>query len=724
MISLVSDSGQVLDYDGQSFSFSRQVASFIDFKIKGDFSVNFTLSGNSYNRSVLGYYGPLQQGNPAYSKQRFTVTNDGNPTVRGYIVIQAEDSNGDLECFFLSGNANWFNAMQFKIKDIDFESEVITYDQVDARKAATSGIIFPIVDWAYNGYKLSTTFLSHSNTLEGVYEMFPCYYLHSLVEAVAVKSNIKIAGTLTNDELYKSIIITPDGPDLAWPDSAIFYTWVTRSANVAQAYPAADKLKFDTTQETDGQYDTTNFRFTAKRTATYEIIVNANMSVNQDYTFTIYKNGSGSGISLFTSTSSLNGTTTINLAKGDYIELFSVASTSAYNLLAGSSWRINIRKSIESYNTYGTICYVTPAAVIPDIKAIDLIKFLTFYFGCICTFDEYSQTLTLNKISLYDKLNALDLTENYVSHSINYNTGATKNNIIQFQDGNEDEIISYNRQNIVSYGGGNITTSFTIDQSNREIYNLPFAPSWDRPNRSQIGWFMPFIKFYDLKDSENTADQATVTSVSSSGGNARFNCTNTFNQASSELYRINTNYYVGYAFSTNVTSTYIEFFDVAFNKTATGNIYKQDVSKVSGTNRLLICRPGTNVSDAGGPASFYFIASSGTSTSSTAAVAWFDKPKLGQNIDSNLASLAIDPVLGRTYNNTVSNLYWGYLKNAFNRPIIEAYLHIHEEVYQNIDFSRFIYLKTKDLQGYFFVMKIENYQDSSIPTKCSLMWVD
>ena len=56
MTSFINDQGQEIQYTGNDLLVTRQVASFRNFKIKGDVSVSFNVPNSSPNRKALGYY--------------------------------------------------------------------------------------------------------------------------------------------------------------------------------------------------------------------------------------------------------------------------------------------------------------------------------------------------------------------------------------------------------------------------------------------------------------------------------------------------------------------------------------------------------------------------------------------------------------------------------------------------------------------------------------------
>lgn len=743
MTSFVSDTGEYLDYSGEDIPFTKQAASIFNFQISGDFSIDFTLQNTSTNRSALGYYGAQQLTSPARSRQGFTMIKNGNTFSKGYLIIKGSDSMS-INCFFISGNANWFNLLQFNIKDIDYEQFVVAINSIDARKASTEGITFPIVDYAYNGMKLSTEFLhrvseSNSNDDNQLQEIFPWFYLHSLVDSIATYSQVKIQGDLLADPLFNKVIISPSGPDMAWPDSILQKTYavVGRSSNQATSGAGITLVSFDTTidQGSLNLFNLSSSSYMADRTCTIKVTYNLNFLASQAWIIIPRINGTNTDtLSTGITTSQIIAYAYYNLSKGDVWDLTMQVALGG-TLLSTSFVRIEIEKTIPGYLYNGNglssggdapyiMPFVTPAAIIPDVKAIDIIKWITMRFGCVCSFDEFSQTLSINKIAGFKKEEAHDWSDYFVSHKLNWQTGAAANNFIQNQETSEDDIIKFNEQSLVNYGGGNLTTSFDVTQ-NRELYTEPVGGMWDQPNKINMGWAQPFCKFYELQD--DTSLQMTVSSVDSSAGLARFNGTCPF--SANQVVRINSTNgeYTGYGVIVSAAAGSFRLYGVTFKHDTTCTVYKQSFSAVSSANRIGIAFPGATITDYGGPSSYtfrYWGALTRSVSSSTACGVWFDKPIMNLPIDAFKVSLALKTIGNKTYNITCDQVYLQSIQTVFNNPMDLAVMVLPLSIFINFDFSTFVYLQTEELTGYFLVGKISNYLDSDGPITVELYYAD
>lgn len=741
MTSFVNDSGEYLDYSGEDFGLTKQVATWHDFKIKGDVSVDLKIPNTAENRARLNYYGAQQD--EVTTSSDWTVVKNGNKIMRGSIVIKGNDAL-NIECFFISGNANWFNSFQFSLKEIDFpDSYTVGAQSFDSRKASTEGIIFPVVDWWAQGQHRGWDFVINANQTQEeqpvFHEIHPCLFLHTIVTEMCNFGGVKMDGDLFTDPILKKMIITNDGPDIFWPDWVIEQSRVKVEAlpGLYAGYPTVDNLvQWGTILErgTLQTMNTSTYGWTAPRTATVKIELAIEFNVTGHlFQLDMWKNGAFDA-TVFNMTLVADRkfvTFFYNVVRGDVLTFYitntdSPGSNFRLSLLAErSTMTISIVKPIGtsmSSTVFGypvtTIPYVPPMAICPDMKAVDLVKFLCMYFGAVCSYDEYSKKLTINKLSRFQKEDAEDWSEYFVSQKTIFQTGVCLHNYIQFGEGPEAQIEAYNKQSKITYGGGEIQTDIGATFE-RTIYNIPFLPSWDQRSLTGNPWMLPYIKYYDLTFEEST----TYSGVASSGGRAQLTATfqNSLDLNAVYFVKSNTGVYTGFAtLNSSASVTTNPILNVDYDSNDTGTIVKYSVTKVTAGHRLLLCYPGTTVSDAGGPASFDMASTS----SATGALSWFDKPITNENIDVIKDSLAIDNIYGREYNHSAGEKYHSVMETIYNNPKIDAYFLLPASVFESFDFQRFVYIKTKDLTGYFFVQKIDQYKDSDTPVKVELLYVD
>lgn len=745
MTSFIDDNGNILDYSGEDFAITKQAASWFDFKIKGDVSVDFKVPNTAKNRKALGWYDISQIDSPAFPSTVWNVIRNGNRVLRGTLVVKGSEGDS-INLFFLSGNSNWFQLLQLSLKEIDFSDRFnVLMDSANTQKSNTEGIIFPLVDWWAKGQHRSTVFTQGVNQTQEEGPVFsewhPCVYMHTVLTELANTAGIKVTGDLTTDPLFRKIIITPTGPDLYWPD------WVINESK-AKIYSLGGTLAkasdpnlipWGDVREAPqlNCFNPTDYSFTAPRTATYQMDMKLRfVSAAGTYQIDLYLNGALDS-TLYTGANIDNVTFYKSLIRGQKVQFYVTRTVGAanYRLTSESSLQIKIVKSIGTwlpstyYTVTGKIPYVSPMAIVPDIKGVDFIKFICMYFGAVCSYDEYAKTLTISKLSRIQKENAEDWSDYFVSAKISFNNQLAQHNYIQMASGEEDQIKAYNDQSKVTYGGGDIVSDNDVTYE-RDIYTAPFSISWDQVNISGIGLFLPYVKFYELNFEEEVAYSGVTSSVDLAGNTAA-KFTATFNQYINVntvfFVKSNSGFYTGFTIchgSDTATTNPVSGMDYSANDS--GYIVKYSVNKVNSNSRLLIVRPGASVSDAGGGTIYYYMANNASyASATTVAQAWSDKPQLSsQVLDTIFDSLAIDPVNNRTYNVTVGERYHNEIDNFYGNPKLEAMMLLPNAAFSKFNFQNYIYLNTKDFKGYFWIQKIDGYRDAETPVKVELLYVD
>jgi hypothetical protein len=776
MTSFVDDSGNIIDYpSGEDFEITKQCANWHEFKIKGDVTADFKIPNTSKNREALGYYGGQQIDSPAFPSIAFNVIRDGNRIMRGYFIIRGLDADF-IYCFFVSGNSNWFNALKFNLKDIMYpDSYTVSYSSAFSRMAETDGIIFPLIDWSYNRQRLSNYFylrqwplVSGSGSGQDInrafsQDVFPCIYLHTIVSGMARHGGIKIDGDLVNDPLFKKVIITPPGPDFSVSNEIVKKTTLRIGLSASTSPTTGNTVPFDVVQESGEliNYDAVNYRYYVPVSGTYRLEFKIDYTAPQSAVVDFYL--------VTSSTSTLiardSGTLTtpyvrsrpvwFNASAGDYVRwevLYSsgvaptinTRSNLFFQLEAGCpssfmSTRITTSGAAPFY--YQVITKVIPSAVIPDMKAVDLVKFLCSYFGCVCSYTEESKTLTINRVSSFQKEEADDWSDFFIKRKEVYDTNTAIKNIIQAPETSEEEIVKYNNGADVKYGGGMILSKFDFNEQ-RTIYTLPFGGSYDEKSLanpdSGAPYFLPHVHFYDIEEDQTT--YYDYTSVSNFG-NAGFFGVGAPPFVVGDLVRITGGSYAGYTNVVSLGATSVTCEGTYYTANATGRITKVTLSPVNSVPRMLVISDPIAVSNlysVGSAALWIFqqnadttefdsasAAANYTSTSGNVRTAWFDKAKVGiANLDVLNDSLSIDQISNKEYNATVGERYHNFIERAYNNPKIEAELYLPTDIFYAFNFGKYIYLKTDQITGYFFVQKINGYKSPEKPVKVELIYID
>lgn len=732
-----NDQGEVLDFDGD-FAITKQAVSFFNSKIKGDFSVNFRVDNNSVNRKVLNYDGPQMLNQVAFTRQSFTLMRNGNPFARGFIVIQS-DLGKELDCYFISGNSNWINLVHGLINELDYSGVTnvtnyttqLTKDNVVSSMTGlvTSGITFPLVDWAYKGYKGGNAwFMSLVRDVKSDYEwcyfdFYPCFYLHSLMSEIAKQSGLKLSGNLMNDPLYKSLVITPtngqikrDRINATTARGSAF----TTASGVASQYntfveDSDPENCFSASVYTANRYSRLVFTITVVDASSGTGGVNGQINLRKNggifLSSPIQVTGTGGGEGTYTLV--VDNGLPITTAPGDQWDV----SVSRVGAAGTISVTLNIKIEVPTFLTAED--YVLPDQFLPSIPCIDIIKFVFGYFGCSVYFNEYSKTITLNVIERLKQESAQNWSDYYISHTSNYTIESAKSNYIRLQQSNESALKGYDNAHFKKYGEAVLETDNTL-QEIKDLFTIPFAASGFIRGTNQE--WVTNIGLVNLVDQE----PILYTSITNAAGDAQYDF------PAGERYirfgsvvRIvdDSGGNIGYYVCKSGTTTAAFFKGLFFNQTSTGRIYPQAIEFPDINPRLLVVSNSIPVPDFSQDVNIALenAALSGPFPQTTVQYAHFAKSVTGDTIDNVKSNAAPEnPDIAGFTDPDVKALYHKRIERMLGSPIITARMLLPESIFQGFDFQSFIYLKTKDLTGYFFVQSITNYQDSNTPVEVNL----
>lgn len=694
------DNGNVLETQ-DDVAITKQSISLFNFQIKGDFSVNFTVSNTNDNRKKLGYYGPTMVNQVAFTRQPWTLLRNGNAFVRGYIAIQDDDTN-DLSCFFISGNSNWINLLGGFITELDYSDYQVQIANLSNFKSLNSGIVFPVHDWLYNLNK-SSKFFVLDNLLDGnnntFNEIMPCFYLKSLVQEIFEQSEIKFNGTLFNDFLYNSLLV---GPITANIKRQPVNNVTAIGSN--QAYASAPNyVKYTSlTAQIDPESTISSGSYIAPRSSviTYKIDINSR-SVGTSPTIKIQKNGVDQGSKDVTTSSYYE--LSFPVYKGDIVDILVKSNTSA------GSWNVDL--TVSTNTNIGYLDYVTPNSFLPKYKSIDIVNFIVNFFGCSVYFDDVGKVISINIIENFKREDSYDWSNYYLAHSVRYTIENAKHNYVLFGDSDDSTIQSYNLNNEIDFANGDIQTGNEFKFS-KDLFKIPFSPSYFGQEKSGA-WMssFPLISFQD------SGTSITFTDIASSGGLASYNVGSTNSFTVGEVYRIvEDDKDVGYASVRSKTSDRVVFYRNWPGDT-TGTLYKQTATFNSKGPALLVNNPNINVSNFQ-TGVFATYENTTQTTHTTYPYAYFAKSRTMMNLDSFKASASFGSINDPLFKDRpIQELYFNKISRLIGNPYFKVMMLLPEPVYKNFMFDRLIYLKTETLIGYFFIDKIVNYVNGSTPVE-------
>ena len=717
-----NDEGEVLDFNGD-FAITKRAVSFFNSKILGDVSINFKVDNNSVNRKVLGYDGPQMVNQVAFTRQPFTLIRNGNPFARGFIVIQTDEGK-TLSCYFISGNSNWINLLNGLITELDYSGVTNGVDYeiqlestaINNKLHSTSGVVFPLIDWTYgfnkgdDQYQIGTDLVdAKGDTLQSIMDLYPCFYLPTLVDEIVKQNSLKISGNLIDDPLYKRMIITPVSGQIKRADVLI-----TTAYGVNFSTSSAVPVMYD--QFTDGSDPNglfANDRYTANRNAKIRVsytIVSSVVPVGTTLVVAIAVNGTpGVGITYTTSiaVSNITVVSDIVVLDGEEVSMYVVNSGAAGTVQVTLNIKLDIPTQITSND------YVTPDLFLPKLSCLQIIKFLVNYFGCSCSYNEYSKTITLNTIESFATEDAEDWSEYFQSVATNYTIESAANNYQRLEDPDDSRLSAYNRARTVKYGEGNIQTENTLKDAN-DLLQIPFAASdFDLCKNNIWQTSVPIVKLRDV------GEPILFQSISNVGGRNSYNYTFDFVFTEFQLVRIVDDLQGDIGIYTVNQSAGVGAGKVEFNQilytgvTSTGKLYLQEIEYQDIKPRILVNKSETAVADF----STLLVNLSGLYRS----FAHFCKPNTGDTIDTYKDNLAFDNPDGDFDDPTINQRYFPKITRMLGNPTQVAKFTLPESVFQSFDFQSFIYLKTEKLTGYFYVESINKYVDSNTPVEVKLL---
>lgn len=725
------DNGNIIDIVDQC-AVTKQSISFLNFAIKGDVSINFVVDNNSANRKILGYSGPMMSNQVAWTKQAFSRIKNGNLIDRGYIVIQSEDGD-KLNCFYVSGNSNWIGKLNGLIRSLDWSNYVTLYDQNNIYTnlvSATSGVIFPFVDWAYNfgkGYApymiggfsdgASVRILNHDSSGSednGFADFYPCLYLKSLVNEILQQNGFKLGGNIVNDQLFNTIVVTPNNGKMTREVKNLLLSGTSQNLAVSGAYQKY--TSFTVISDPENLWSSNSY--TANKFSAIEIYltqVSATFTGGVGHFYQIYKNGVSiySGAFIDTATESHRR---ICLAKqNDVFEIYIKNNGGSIGTIT-----LNMRVEIPEVVLPGD--YVSPANFLPPLKGIEVIKFVCNYFGCYATFDEYSKTVSINIIDKFKKEDAQDWSDYYLSHRAEYTVDRATNNYIRLTQRNDVSIEPYNNKNVVQYGEANITTTNNL-KDKTDLINLPISPS--AFGKSLNTNWLSSCPLVSLTDSGSGVAYSAITL--SFVTRARFTVPDGTIFNFGEVIRItnsagdNLGYYT---IDIGTSSTYIEC-TFPFQRTDTGIIYRQNVSFNDVGFRIMAAYPNIGVSNFSDQSSIVNVIPSGFSTTTVTKTnypyAYFTKSLTKKPIDQFKSNCAIDNINISNYTDpTIKELYLSTISSVVKHPTIRAQMRLPVSVYKLYKFDQYVFINSNKLTDYFLVDSIVNYVDSDEQVEVNL----
>lgn len=711
---LQDSEGNTLEVPNDVFLF-KGIFSFIDFAIKGEYSTDFELPNDSETRKAIGFYSINES--TRITKKSFGFYVNGTKVSDGRLFVRSVGDNFDL--FYLGGNTNWINDIQGSIKDLDFTEFDTEYTavNVNALFSATDGLVFPVCDWAYNYKKMSNVFVI--SPISGVgqdtyYDLYPCFYVHTILKKILTSYGLKFTGNLKDDKVFNSVAITPDKLQSSAYSSPISVYSQERMNYDNDIFPdpviqqnVLFKLLFATGT---GAFDDANDRIVMP--SNYNIST-FTYSITQVFTGTLYlyKNGSAVDSVVYSSGGKVTGVYQDSGVSGDYYEVY-VLITSPDRFYTKGSLVVDI----DGQGSEAGTVYISN--ILPEINQFDFIKYVAQRFNCLLDYDPKTKSVSFTKLDSIKKEDATDLSEDIIEVQQVPASGFANKNYVRSNEsaelvGYRSDDLNFGDYVISSDGEGAINVLFTFFRPSETFTNF------------KLEWLLTSIPLIRLEDS---GQGLLFSSVASSGGNA------VFTLSSPSLAPID---YTGYVLRVE-SSSYNGFFIVSAHNTGTGEItttvpyeaneagtvfFQKIIFDSAGSRELIIAQVDVNDINTGSHIydNINIKIKDDDGTYPVSAIAWgyYAKPNIGTDLDSFKLGLNYGPVQN-TDNISFGDVYHKNFKKVIQAPNGKATVLLTQTQYANLSLSNYIYIKTKDVQGYFLIRNIDDYTDQFTPLTMDL----
>jgi len=727
---------QYLDFN-EPVDIERQVKLFEEAATTvGDFSYSFTIQATTKNRSIFDLFSINQSGKRIYTKIPAIMENSGAPVYFGYIKVE-RDNEDEIQASFFSGNSNWFNDLDFDLRDFDFSQYNVdwTLAVISSLESATTGVLFPVIDTG------SVSERSYVNW--HIDELHPFIYVKSAIQTLLNKSGIKLSGDILKDWRYNNLITS--NADAATPQDEINNRATNVNKTIAQTINLIPELI--TFPNTTGIYfpgdlwSTVNHEFTADVRMIIEVEVTASITTGGGNigSIILYKNGavitpgdimSSSGISYAVNAvtpETVNASVTMALNPGDVINFRGSAVIGNYDI---NSATLKITPS--------RLQYVFASYLMPDVKAKDFVASVFAIFNPVINYDQYSKTLEVNlfkniirepELDISEFVDAKSIEHDYVELMENYG----QSNLLLYSESDSDIVEAYNKGSVIPFGAGVILSENETAQASADILQSDFVAAMEG-QKNPFKTFLPKLAWRSLSETDISFYAASgAIPATDPGPGLTFSSSILENVGISpgDIIKIydarpdtpgdDVSSYNGEWMVTSSTSGggvgSFRVAGLAYTYDARVNIVKLQIDFESNDEQaLLLALPSKDVLDFTYVSAMLYFDSSGPSSVSFPATAYFYKPLQGLNIDEYTEGLSFGPVnISNAHQITMIESYWRDFERIVKDPVkLIAAAFFPKSIFDRL-FNGPLRIKTKRFNCLFFMNRTVGYQEKSLP---------
>lgn len=709
---MIKVNGEYLDFNGDiTVSKSVKLIEAVS-ENQGDFSYSFIIQPTSRNIRILRLYTINQSDKLINRKIDASIEANGIPLYAGFIVVNRQNNEG-IECSFFSGNTNWFLSLDGTLYDLDYSGfdAANNIAEVVASWSRTSGIVYPIVDKGVLVGRLSNQMVKNDAVAFEYNDFHPFIYVKEVFQKISNYGNVKFQGELFSDPVFEKLIVTSNPARLSNERLQASTSFVGRTSSQAITGTPSQLMLVDTDPFLDGSannWNNTLSRWTADQDMQIKVSVNLEFSVSAYSILETYKNG----LLIDTMYIPKSGTGFVkNVSTGDYLEFNISNSSGSASVLTGSSITIT---PVAFRTTY-------MEDFMPNMKIVDFISSVFMMFNVVTSYDVYSKTVNTVLFKSIKTRTPIDLSQYVSGFDVDYdlirdNFFVRNNFVYQPQDNVETE--QYNKSNSVSVGGGQIVLDTDILEQSGTVVESPAIAPISYLNDAFGMW----LTRLDFVSNERQTTELDITSVTNEAGKARFHYSGIGLEGLTtgvvvEVFDTIDNIYEGIGVTSSVNALgpgapWFELEGIDFIADQTGFFSMVSYVPIDVDAPIfLINSPSLPVSEFSFKSSFFI---NGT-TYTTAAYAYFYKPKLQLDIDDQLYSLSF----GRStqindYQTPLIEHYYSDLITILNDPqAVNVFVNLPYHVFLNMDLLSPVRIKKAQFNSLFYVNRIVDYIDSA-----------
>lgn len=670
-------------------------------------SAQFDIPATHQNITVLGLTDISQKNKEIYHTYTWTLE-AGSKNIVGTLRIEGTD-NGIVSCSFLSDGFDFLKLITGKLADITFQN--YTFTGFDTNE---EGWVSPLVNNGNNTRMVTGDFSNY-----GALNNLPCFYVKTIIQNLFNGLGIKLQGDITKDWIYNHLVISNNSVRVeynnAYIDSKTVFVGKTASQAVAAPNTVISFNEGGIYFDNPSLWDDANDEYLSEFSQDLISEINIITDTSGNYTVAIV-DSIGTVMVFFTILGQASGYKKVAWDTTVAGEVFHVIITKigggAFNILAGSSLKIYPFNRF-SYNGVDIktdpLAEYLPNFIMPSMTNKDFVSFVFGIFNPVISFNPSNKTLTVNLFKNV-KTNEVDWSDKLISYTTDYTEFISdygKRSTVVWDDPDDEFIESYNDRNVNQFAGGAIEVENDFIDEEKEILEIPFAPTMQELNDVASAQ-LPTFNFFERSYSTQVV---SVTSVTNSAGNARFDNANSswVEGQYVELSGFTEPTYNGIGKIEAISGTNFTVEGVAYVSNDTGLATLITIQEEKQTPRLLLVL-NTLVGNFSSLQSIDY----GSTTKSTVPYAWVVKPTIGKPIDTQKNILAFDPVNITGFDGiTLKQNYYREFEAMVNDPVkLIGSFNLTEKDFLNLDASTAIRLKTKEFNCLFFLSKIPDYLSS------------